>query len=332
MAQRDNNALKKIKLKVKKTIYRLRRYALGIGTIGAMATPTAAQAQPNPAKDFSEHQSVVQTSAENASDKDLLAYGRMVEVNVDAEIADRAQWFVDEFVAATSKHLRAIKRAAARGQKSSYVKNNFFDVVYPSGGLSGRNNYCITAINRALIDANEYGDLNNVLPEYKSREGGQAVECRRFVNYLSQKGYGDCIKQGYINTRDLEVGDIVMTPRGGGRYHATTYIGKGKVRSFNNDGEWELKRQSGIVIKTRAMAEKAIKLDLERQKLITPRKAGKQVVPLQKAQKIMKILYNGRNMGNQMAMLLEQSNKNDLLLADNLTSKTIAEFRAKREI
>lgn len=190
-------------------------------------------------------------------------------------------------------------------KKTKYVKNNFFDIVYPDGRLSGRNNYCITAINRALIDANVCGDLNNVLPEYDS-EGFNAVECRRFVSHLKQKGFGDCIRSGSINVRELEIGDIVMTPRGGGRYHATTYIGNGKVRSFNNDGEWNLQKRTGIVIKTREITEKAIKLELERQQLITPEKNGRQIIPLPKAQKMMQILYNGRDPRNHTAQMLLQ--------------------------
>lgn len=327
MISPKSKALKILRLKAKKTIYQLRRYALGIGAIGAMTSPLAAQGHSSPSDT-----NITQVTDTQSTDNDLLAYGRMVEVNIDAEISERAQWFVDEFLEASAKHLRAIKRATSRGQKSSYVKNNFFDVVYPGGGLSGRNNYCITAINRALMDANDCGDLNNVLPEYE-REGFNAVECRRFVSYLSQKGFGDCIKRGYINTDNLEIGDIVMTPRGGGRYHATTYIGKGKVRSFNNDGEWDLKKQSGIVIKTRAITEKAIKLKLERQKLISPNKNGKQIIPLKKAQKIMQILYNGRNMSNQMAQLLNQeTDKTDLLLADNVNSQIMVDAKSRREI
>ena len=332
MSEKKNNTLKKLKLKALKKIYQLRRYALGLGAVSIMGTasaPTGAQAE-NLSQTQTYDASRNIDKKGSAPQADLLAYNRMVEIDVSQEISERAEWVVDKFISATEAHLKAIKRAKARGQKTSYVKNNFFDVVYPKGGLSGHNNYCITAINRALMDANKYGDLDRMLPEYQ-KEGGQAVECRRFVNYLTQKGFGDCIEHGYISRKNLEIGDIVMTPRGGGRYHATTYIGNGKVRSFNNDGEWEIKPQSGIIIKTKAMAEKSIKLTLEKQKLISPNKGKKQVISLAKAQKIMNILYNGRNMKNQTAMLLAAPN-DEYLLADNQIIKAQLGKRDRREM
>lgn len=123
-----------------------------------------------------------------------------------------------------------------------------------------------------------------------------------------------------------------MTPRGGGRYHATTYIGNGKVRSFNNDGEWNLQKRTGIVIKTREITEKAIKLELERQQLITPEKNGRQIIPLPKAQKMMQILYNGRDPRNHTAQMLLQKT-DDRLLADIPADNTVVRrFNAVREI
>ncbi len=332
--------IKILKIKMRKAFYKARRYVLGTAILGTVASSpaqlngqvrTSVNANIGKAQiTIAERRAALEQRKQDAS---LLAYGRMIEVDVDSEVAGRAEWVVNEFLDASSKHLQEIKRATAQGRKTSYVKNNFFDVVYPRGGLSGKNNYCITAINRALIDANTFGDLNNVLPEYRS-EGFNAVECRRFVNHLKQKGFGDCIKHGYINVKDLEIGDIIMTPRGGGRYHATTYIGNGKVRSFNNDGEWRLKKQSGIVIKTKSITEKAIKKELERQELITPDKS-RQVIPLQKAQKMMQILYSGRDPHRHMALLLEPRMDNRLLVdapIERADSITLSRFRNIREI
>ena len=277
MSPEKKKTLKILKIRMRKAVYKIRRYLFGLSVMGAVASSPATlsgqvRAEGNGGGkekiNVAERRSAL---AQRKRDVSLLAYNRMIEIDVDGEIAGRAEWFVNEFLEATSKHLKALKKATQNGQKTKYVKNNFFDIVYPDGRLSGRNNYCITAINRALIDANVCGDLNNVLPEYDS-EGFNAVECRRFVSHLKQKGFGDCIRSGSINVRELEIGDIVMTPRGGGRYHATTYIGNGKVRSFNNDGEWNLQKRTGIVIKTREITEKAIKLELERQQLITPEK------------------------------------------------------------
>lgn len=337
MSSEKKKTVKILKIRMRKAVYKIRRYLFGLSVMGAVASsPTTLSGQVRAEGNgggkekinVAERRSAL---AQRKRDVSLLAYNRMIEIDVDGEIAGRAEWFVNEFLEATSKHLKALKKATQNGQKTKYVKNNFFDIVYPDGRLSGRNNYCITAINRALIDANGCGDLNNVLPEYDS-EGFNAVECRRFVSHLKQKGFGDCIRSGSINVRELEIGDIVMTPRGGGRYHATTYIGNGKVRSFNNDGEWNLQKRTGIVIKTKEITEKAIKLELEKQQLITPAKNGRQIIPLPKAQKMMQILYNGRDPRNHTAQMLLQKT-DDRLLADIPADNTVVRrFNAVREI
>ncbi len=294
-----------LKIKFRKNLYRLRKFFAGLTMAGTVASsPLNVQAQDNMEKPSRSPADTGMFVADNHAPlnasvgaEEMLAYGRLIEVDIQNEINQRADWLVNEYLKATSKHLKAIKKATANGQKTTYVKNNFFNIVYPNGGLSGKNNYCITAINRALIDANRCGDFNKVLPQYDT-EGAQAVECNRFIAYLTRKGFGDCIRQGTINTADLEPGDIVMTPRGGGYFHATTYIGNGKVRSFNSDGEWALKKRSGIVIKLRHIAQKAILLELQNKRLIDVEKGNPQVVPIQDAQKMMQFFYKGRKTDN----------------------------------
>ncbi len=305
MPSDKTKSAKILKIKVRKNLYRLRKFLAGLTMAGTVASsPLNAQAQHNTEKSLRTPADTGMLVADNhapanafVGSEEMLAYGRLIEVDIQNEINQRADWLVDEYLKATSKHLKAIKKATANGQKTAYVKNNFFNIVYPNGGLSGKNNYCITAINRALIDANRCGDLNKVLPQYTT-EGAQAVECNRFIAYLTRKGFGDCIRQGTINTADLEPGDIVMTPRGGGYFHATTYIGNGKVRSFNRDGEWALKKQSGIVIKLRHIAQKAILLELQNSRLIDIEKGNLQVISIQEAQKMMEFFYKGRKIDN----------------------------------
>lgn len=323
---------------MRKAAYKIRRYLFGLSVIGAIAaTPTSLNGQTHGERNDNGKKIKINIAERRAAleqRKQLSSpsgYSRMIMIDIDNEVADRANWLIDEFLAASAKHLKALKTATRNGQKTKYVKKNFFDIVYRNGHLSGRNNYCVTAINRALIDANACGDLNNVLPEYDS-EGFNAVECRRFVNHLRQKGFDDCIKSGRFNIRELDAGDIVMTPRGGGLYHATTYIGNGKVRSFNNDGEWNLKKGTGIIIKTKEIAQKAIKQELERQKLIAPQTNGHQVIPLAKAQKIMQILYNGRNPDNLMAQQLLQKNNSKMLAASPVDNTIVRRHNATREI
>ncbi len=298
MPSDKTKSAKILKIKVRKNLYRLRKFLAGLTMAGTVASsPLNAEAQNDESRNTPTPDNIgmlTHTPARTSvGSEEMLAYGRLIEVDIQNEINQRADWLVDEYLKATSKHLKAIKKATANGQKTTYVKNNFFNIVYPNGGLSGKNNYCITAINRALIDANRCGDFNKVLPQYDT-EGAHAVECNRFIAYLTRKGFGDCIRQGTINTADLEPGDIVMTPRGGGYFHATTYIGNGKVRSFNRDGEWALKKRSGIVIKLRHIAQKAILLELQNNRLIDVEKGNLQVVPIQEAQKMMQFFYKGR--------------------------------------
>lgn len=287
----SGNLQKKTRLAIRKNIYRLRRKIAGYMAAAVISvSPFNAAGQENYAGKNND------SRPENQ--KNMLAYGRMVEIDISGEISRRADWVVDQFLDATKKHLQKIRQAKSKGSKTRYVKNNFFDMVYPTGRLSGSNNYCITAINRALMDANTCGDLNSALPNYAT-EGGQAVECRRFVAYLEKRGFRDCISYGPISSSRLKPGDIVMTPRGGGRYHAVTYIGNGMVRSFNNDGEWPLKRKNtGIVISTRKIAEKSIRRQLEKDRLIDPQKGDKQIISLPNAQKLLQVLYSGRNGGD----------------------------------
>ena len=134
---------------MRKAVYKIRRYLFGLSVMGAVASSPATlsgqvRAEGNGGGkekiNVAERRSAL---AQRKRDVSLLAYNRMIEIDVDGEIAGRAEWFVNEFLEATSKHLKALKKATQNGQKTKYVKNNFFDIVYPDGRLSGRNNYCI---------------------------------------------------------------------------------------------------------------------------------------------------------------------------------------------
>ena len=71
---------------------------------------------------------------------------------------------------------------------------------------------------------------------------------------------------------------------------------------------------------------------MERQQLITPEKHGRQIIPLPKAQKMMQILYNGRDPRNHTAQMLLQKT-DDRLLADIPADNTVVRrFNAVREI
>ena len=202
---------------------------------------------------------------------DLLAYERKVVFNINAEVEKRADWFISKFLESAKHHLEALQSC---GNKTKYVKENFFDVVSPVRGLPGTTPYCITALNRALMDANSYGgDLSHVLPDPNSSECRYANGCNAFAEYLRQKGYKDCMESGRINYNNLEPGDIILTVRNSnGDRHARQYLGKTNGKhyclNFNIDGIRELKNSTAIVIHMKKLTKKAIMQNLERENLI----------------------------------------------------------------
>lgn len=239
----------------------------------------------------------------------------LVEVDINQEVEKRSQWLVNRFLSSSAQHLKYIKQASLHGSKSSYVKNNFFDAVYPAGRLSGRDNYCIAAINRFLQDANEYGDFSAILPNPSSSDAPSSVECHRFANFIEQKELGEYVDRGYLNISSLEAGDIVMTPRGGGRMHATIYIGNKIVRSFNNDGEWPLKPQSNaIVIKTGKIFTHAIFENLKKEGYIKKEdNPHNKIMSFLDAKKLADYLYQGRSKNNSTQLLAQAKPEIDFM-------------------
>ncbi len=231
-------------------------------------------------------------------DKNLLAYNRKVVLDLSSEIDSRADWFINNFLIAAQNHLDAIQKTR---NKKAYVKQQFFDVVSPSRNLSGNTAYCITALNRALIDANKLGgDLDNVLPNPNTTECCAANECNAFAKFLRKKGFSDCIDEGRIKYDKLQPGDIILTVRNrSGDRHAQQYIGKKNnihyCLSFNNDGIRELKSANGIVIHMHKLTRKAIIKNMKKQKLISnDRELDNVVVSLEHARRIQDYLQHGR--------------------------------------
>lgn len=232
-------------------------------------------------------------ASDDKPNSELLAQNcYLVKVDVAAEIALRADWVTEQFLQASKQHLQALQQAP---NHDAYVKNNFFDKVYPQGRLSGSTAYCMAAINRALQDANRNGDLDAVLPYSQNGQGQSAVGCYNFINFITKQGYGSFIERGPLNFSRLEEGDIVFTPRGGGNRHATIYIGNRMVRSFNRDGERKLTYSGNvIVIHMRQIAQKAILQSLMRQKLIVGNSDQPLTMELSQARKFYRFIYRGR--------------------------------------
>lgn len=270
---------------------------------------------------------------------DMLAYERKVVFNINAEVDRRADWFISKFLESAKYHLEALQSC---GNKTKYVKENFFDVVSPVRGLPGTTPYCITALNRALMDANAYGgDLKNVLPDPNSAECRYANGCNAFAEYLRQKGFKDCMESGRINYNNLEPGDIILTVRNSnGDRHARQYLGKTNGKhyclNFNIDGIRELRNSSAIVIHMKKLTKKAIMQNLERENLIDGDWENiDTIVPIDKARKIRDFLSVGMDITDPIQeikpheispMLLAKAEENALKYEENiigdLTDKT----------
>ena len=91
---------------MRKAVYKIRRYLFGLSVMGAVASSPATlsgqvRAEGNGGGkekiNVAERRSAL---AQRKRDVSLLAYNRMIEIDVDGEIAGRAEWFVNEFLEA----------------------------------------------------------------------------------------------------------------------------------------------------------------------------------------------------------------------------------------
>lgn len=305
----NNNQKKAVLARLNKMKYYVRRYGLLNGsrkvllpTMTAMALNISniqAQEPKENTDDEFRASSEMPNYGISQNDAKLLAYESKVVYDIDAEVNKRADWFVARFLEAAKKHLDNITKCP---NKKEYVKKNFFDVVFPIRNLSGSAPYCITALNRALIDANSIGgDLNDVLPNPNSSECYAANECNAFAAFLQKKGYGDCIDSGKIDFSKLEAGDIILTPRNTkGSKHARQYLGKTDgvhyALNFNIDGIREFKNTSAVVIHMKKLTRKAILRNLEKERLIVNIIGPfDTILPMEQARKIQDFLYRGRS-------------------------------------
>ncbi|MBO7555962.1 MAG: hypothetical protein J6T72_01015 [Alphaproteobacteria bacterium] len=224
-------------------------------------------------------------------------YGRKVECNINELVSKRADWLCEEYVKSATRRLNAINRCANR---DAYVKNMFARMGH------GRkyDEYCLVAQLCAFKDVTDKtGNLQNVLPK--------SAECTSFIKALRKKGYGDCINNN-PSFSNMRPGDMVFTPRGGGKYHATSVKkvwidSKGVyhvlLTSFNRNHTYELKQsQTRIVVNMHKLANKALWKELEQQGLLTPEvKRGNviQIIPMETYKEIKAYLTAGMENNNQ---------------------------------
>lgn len=190
-------------------------------------------------------------------------------VDMKEEIKGRAAWAIQEnLIPAAKSHLETVLSKKTTREKQKYVKDEFFDKVFPKGGRPGSDNYCIAALMRCMLDANEkLGDFSEFIPDTQTLEGHNNISCPRFVAYV-KKNFPDCITkfQKKIDVDELQPGDILIVSSSqntSSGLHAKMYAGDGMEISFNRDYMKEIGNNSGYVIKTSQIAEQCIEKNLE---------------------------------------------------------------------
>lgn len=146
--------------------------------------------------------------------------------------------------------------AKRRGGRRQMVRSMFYK-VYPKGGFSGMENYCVAGAMLAQIECRD-NILNNILPDpsKKAEEyefgGHPNVSCpsmRRFFKKTLGNNYSDRRDKNFREfIKTLEPGDIITvrsrTNTGSGE-HCVTCVGSvknGKIRvsGFNNERTYEV--------------------------------------------------------------------------------------------
>ena len=243
-------------------------------------------------------------------------YERKVRCNINQMIEERADWLCQEYVSAASRRLNEIKRC---GNKKSYVKNMFARM----GHGSKYDNYCLVAQLCAFKDVTDKtGNIQNVLPK--------SAECSYFMKVLRNKGYGDCLRTNpYFRT--MRPGDMVFTPRGGGKYHCTSVKkvwqdDKGKyhvlLNSFNNDRTYELGTdKTYIVVNMHKLVSKALWKEMSAKKIINSQISqnnAEQILPISEYNQIKAYLTKG---------MPRQNNK----VSDNIQSQPLDEMQKPKQ-
>lgn len=172
----------------------------------------------------------------------------MKEVVAKAELKQalekRKDWLINNEFFSKIVEYQNILKSKSPIEKKNYIKKNFFDTVYPIGGIPKGSNYCIAAAMRCLYDVNkETGDLEKFMPDGNTVEGHSMVSCPKFKEYI-KKNFPDCIIENPSkeDISALENGDFILSRSNGrnttsGLHFTTVYDAqKGLEASFNTDG------------------------------------------------------------------------------------------------
>lgn len=170
-----------------------------------------------------------------------------IEVNaraqVDEALQNRREWLIKEKLFVKLLQYQNIVKAKSGQDKKNYIKKNFFDVIYPHGGIPKGSNYCVASVMRCLYDVNqETGDLERFMPDGNTSEGHSMVSCPMFKQYV-KKNFPDCIieKPTKADKANLEEGDIILSRSGrntsSGLHLTAVYNSREEIEiSFNSEG------------------------------------------------------------------------------------------------
>lgn len=164
-------------------------------------------------------------------------------VQVDEALQNRREWLIKEKLFVKLLQYQNIVKAKSGQDKKNYIKKNFFDVIYPHGGISKGSNYCVASVMRCLYDVNqETGDLERFMPDGNTSEGHSMVSCPMFKQYV-KKNFPDCIieKPTKADKANLEEGDIILSRSGrntsSGLHLTAVYNSREGIEiSFNSEG------------------------------------------------------------------------------------------------
>lgn len=187
------------------------------------------------------------------------------EINLEEEINKRVDWYMDKYIDTLQSSLNEIKEIKTYKPRKKYISENFFNKVFQYQKYESANFYCIAATMSSLNRLNdETGDFDGFFPEVTSEEAHAMIYCPSFVKYVNKK-YKGCVKEysqvrdtkgkpagkGVLDISRLKKGMILLQRSAGNTssgWHAVTYMGEGKVISFNRDGIYKVQNVKTKVI------------------------------------------------------------------------------------
>ena len=154
-------------------------------------------------------------------------------VNREAEIAKRADWFFDNAIDSLRRQYDEFT-SLKKSQKNKMIKEKFFGDLNIKGGNTF---YCPAATISNYARSNQISqDLADILPDLSSGDSYTKAHCKGFVDYMLKKSKQEYDNKFVIKSSNLKkeidkVGKgaifiIESKENNSSGYHAITYIGK----------------------------------------------------------------------------------------------------------